>query len=107
MLLADVVAASTAATATRSRLAKTAAVAGALRAAGPDDAATVAAYLSGVLPQRRIGVSWRGLSTLPTPATEATATVGEVDAALGEIALSREAVRQRHGRRRCPTCSPG
>jgi DNA ligase-1 len=40
-----------------------------------------------VLPQRRIGVSWRGLSTLPTPATEATATVGEVDAALGEIAL--------------------
>ncbi|TPG83672.1 ATP-dependent DNA ligase, partial [Pseudomonas caspiana] len=87
MLLADVVAASTAATATRSRLAKTAAVAGALRAAGPDDAATVAAYLSGVLPQRRIGVSWRGLSTLPTPATEATATVGEVHAALGEIAL--------------------
>jgi DNA ligase-1 len=34
VLLADVVAASTAATATRSRLAKTAAVAGALRAAG-------------------------------------------------------------------------
>jgi DNA ligase-1 len=87
VLLADVVAASTAATATRSRLAKTAAVADALRAAGPDDAATVAAYLSGVLPQRRIGVSWRGLSTLPTPATEATATVGDVDAALGGIAL--------------------
>jgi DNA ligase-1 len=87
VLLADVVAASAAATATRSRLAKTAAVADALRAAGPQDAATVAAYLSGVLPQRRIGVSWRGLSTLPTPAMEATATVGEVDAALGEIAL--------------------
>ncbi|MEO6412926.1 MAG: ATP-dependent DNA ligase [Pedococcus sp.] len=86
MLLADVVAASAAATATRSRLAKTAAVADALRAAGPEDAATVAAYLSGVLPQRRIGVSWRGLSTLPTPGSEATATVGEVDAALGEIA---------------------
>ena len=87
MLLADVVAASAAATATRSRLAKTAAVADALRTAGREDAATVAAYLSGVLPQRRIGVSWRGLSTLPTPATEATATVGEVDAALGEVAL--------------------
>ena len=74
------------ATATRSRLAKTAAVADALRAAGPDDAATVAAYLSGVLPQRRIGVSWRGLSTLPAPAREATATVAEVDAALSQIA---------------------
>ncbi|SDO97597.1 DNA ligase-1 [Pedococcus dokdonensis] len=86
MLLADVVAASAAASATRSRLAKTAAVAGALRAAGPDEAATVAAYLSGVLPQRRIGVSWRGLSTLPSPAARATATVAEVDAALGEIA---------------------
>lgn len=87
MLLADVVAASAAATATRSRLAKTAAVADALRSAGPGEAATVAAYLSGVLPQRRIGVSWRGLSTLPTPAQEATATVAEVDAALAEIAL--------------------
>ncbi|MGA8979560.1 MAG: ATP-dependent DNA ligase [Pedococcus sp.] len=85
MLLADVVAASHAATATRSRLAKTAAVADALRAAGPQDAATVAAYLSGVLPQRRIGVSWRGLTTLPAPAAEPSATVAEVDAALTAI----------------------
>jgi DNA ligase-1 len=85
VLLADVVAASLAATATRSRLAKTAAVAEALRAAGPDDAATVAAYLSGVLPQRRIGVSWRGLSTLPPAASDATVTVAEVDAALTAI----------------------
>ncbi|GAA4730382.1 ATP-dependent DNA ligase [Pedococcus ginsenosidimutans] len=85
MLLADVVAASRAASATRSRLAKTAAVAEALRAAGPDDAATVAAYLSGVLPQRRIGVSWRGLATLPDAAAEPTATVAEVDRALTTI----------------------
>ena len=76
------VAASRAATATRSRLAKTAAVAEALRAAGPDDAATVAAHLSGALPQRRVGVSWRGLAELPPPAAEPSATVGEVDAAL-------------------------
>ncbi|NYG08454.1 DNA ligase-1 [Phycicoccus badiiscoriae] len=87
MLLADVVAASQAATATRSRLAKTAAVADALRAAGPQDAATVAAYLSGVLPQRRVGVSWRGLSTLPEPALSATVTVAEVDAALTAIGV--------------------
>lgn len=85
MLLADVVAASRAATETRSRLAKTAAVADALRAAGPEESATVAAYLSGVLPQRRVGVSWRGLSTLPAPATTATVTVAEVDAALTAI----------------------
>ncbi|WP_406830918.1 ATP-dependent DNA ligase [Pedococcus sp. KACC 23699] len=85
MLLADVVAASQAASATRSRLAKTAAVADALRAAGPQDAATVAAYLSGVLPQRRIGVSWRGLATLPEPAAEPSVTVAEVDEALTSI----------------------
>ena len=85
MLFADVVAASHLASATRSRLAKTAAVADALRAAGPADAATVAAYLSGVLPQRRIGVSWRGLSTLPEPAAEPSVTVAEVDAALTTI----------------------
>lgn len=85
MLLADVVAASHTASATRSRLAKTAAVADALRSAGPDDAATVAAYLSGVLPQRRIGVSWRGLSTLPEPAAEPSVTVAEVDEALTTI----------------------
>ncbi|NNM44908.1 ATP-dependent DNA ligase [Knoellia koreensis] len=89
MLFADVVAASRAATATRSRLAKSAAVADALRAAGEGDATeagTVAAYLSGALPQRRVGVSWRGLRSLPTPSDDATVTVGEVDAALTELA---------------------
>ncbi|HEV7172405.1 ATP-dependent DNA ligase [Pedococcus sp.] len=86
MLFADVVAASQAATATRSRLAKTAAVAAALRAAGAADAPTVAAFLSGTLPQRRVGVSWRGLAELPPPATSATVTVAEVDAALTALA---------------------
>ncbi len=86
MLFADVVAASHAATATRSRLAKTAAVADALRAAGPHEAATVAAYLSGALPQRRVGVSWRGLATLPPAADAPSLTVSEVDAALGALA---------------------
>jgi DNA ligase 1 len=85
MLFSQVVEASRAAAATRSRLAKTAAVADALRAAGPADAGTVAAYLSGVLPQRRIGVSWRGLSSLPDPAREPSLTVAEVDEALTRI----------------------
>ncbi len=43
-------------------------------------------YLAGVLPQRRIGVSWRGLQSLPAPATDPTLTVLEVDAALSTIA---------------------
>ncbi|QGN57236.1 ATP-dependent DNA ligase [Nostocoides sp. HKS02] len=86
MLFAEVVDASRAAAATRSRLAKTAAVAGALRAAGPVDAATVAAHLSGVLPQRRVGVSWRGLTALPDPAELPSVTVTEVDLALTALA---------------------
>jgi DNA ligase-1 len=86
VLFADVVEASRAATATRSRLAKTAAVAKALRAAGPVDAATVAAHLSGTLPQRRVGVGWRSLTALPAAAAEPTATVAEVDLALTTLA---------------------
>ena len=86
MLFAEVVAASRNATATRSRLAKMAAVADVLRAAGPADAATVASYLSGVLPQRRVGVSWRGLTALPAPAAVAAVTVADVDAGLSRIA---------------------
>jgi DNA ligase 1 len=86
VLFAEVVAASRTAAATRSRLGKTAAVADVLRAAGPTDAATVASYLSGVLPQRRVGVSWRGLTALPPPAAVPTATVAEVDDALTRLA---------------------
>jgi DNA ligase-1 len=86
MLLADVVAVSQAAAATRSRLAKTDAIAGALRTAPAGEALTVAAYLSGVLPQRRIGVGWRGLSTLPPPAAEPSVTLSEVDEQLSALA---------------------
>src|SRR5688500_18486878 len=85
MLFSHVVEASQAAAATRSRLAKTKAVAEALRAAGPRDAGTVAADLSGVLPQRRIVVSWRELSSLPEPAAEPALTVAEVDEALSRV----------------------
>jgi DNA ligase 1 len=107
VLFAEVLAASRTAAATRSRLAKMATVAETLRAAGPEEAATVAAYLSGVLPQRRVGVSWRGLAVLPPPAAEATVTVAEVDEslrALGTISgsgsgpLRGEAVRALFGR---------
>ncbi|GAB3079569.1 ATP-dependent DNA ligase [Intrasporangium mesophilum] len=89
MLLSDVVATSQAVAATTSRTAKVDALAGCLKRAsldGPEVVELVASHLSGVLPQRRIGVSWRGLQTLPTPATEPTLTVEDVDAEATRIA---------------------
>jgi DNA ligase-1 len=94
MPLARVIATSASVAATRSRTAKVAALAQTLRAAaadprtheGPRQVEVVTDYLAGVLPQRRIGVSWRGLQAAPAPAAEATLTVPEVDAALGSIA---------------------
>ncbi len=85
MLLSALVETSQAVASTRSRTAKTEAIAAALRQAAPAESATVAAYLSGVLPQRRIGVGWRGLSTLPEPAPTATLEVAEVDRALDSL----------------------
>jgi DNA ligase-1 len=85
MLLSDLVETSRAVAATRSRTAKTEAIAAALRQAAPDETATVAAYLSGVLPQRRLGVGWRGLSSLPDPADTPRLEVTEVDAALDAL----------------------
>ncbi len=89
MLLSDVVDTSRAVAATSSRTAKVEALAACLsRAAldGPDTVEVVAAHLSGVLPQRRIGVSWRGLRSLPEPADEPTLTVADVDAAATAMA---------------------
>ena len=68
MLLADVVATSATVAATRSRKAKVAALAALLAVASPDELETVTAYLGGALRQRRTGLGWRGLSSLPPPA---------------------------------------
>ncbi|WP_323101228.1 ATP-dependent DNA ligase [Intrasporangium sp. YIM S08009] len=89
MLLSDVVDTSRAVAATSSRTAKVEALAACLsRAAldGPDTVEVVAAHLSGALPQRRIGVSWRGLRSLPEPADGPTLTVADVDAAATAMA---------------------
>ncbi|MBC9731897.1 ATP-dependent DNA ligase [Nocardioides marmotae] len=78
MLLADVVATSRAVAATRSRKAKVSAVAellGRLDDAGPEEVATVVSYLAGSLRQRRTGLGWRSLATLPPPAAEPSLTV--------------------------------
>ncbi|MEI2775730.1 MAG: ATP-dependent DNA ligase [Tetrasphaera sp.] len=86
MQLADVLATSEQLVATPARNAKIALVAQALRQAGPGEVATVAAYLSNTLPQRRVGVGWATLAALPPPAAQATLTVPEVDAALTRLA---------------------
>ena len=81
MLLADLVATSTAVAATRSRKAKVVALADALRAADPEERETVVSYLGGALRQRRTGLGGRGVSELPAPASTPSLTVAEVHAA--------------------------
>lgn len=91
MQLSRVIETSAAVAATRSRTAKTALLAEALREADSAGARSarlvevVADYLSGTLPQRTVGVGWRSLSSLPDPAAESTMTVLEVDAALEDL----------------------
>ena len=107
VLLADLVDTSAKVAATRSRTAKTAAIADALRRAAPDEVETVVAYLSGELRQRRTGVSWRSLADTPPPAAERRLSVAEVDEAFeaisamtgtGSQGAKREALRSLLGR---------
>lgn len=96
MLLAEVAATSDAVAATRSRLAKRAAIADLLRraaagerAANDDLPATievVVSYIAGALRQRRTGLGYAALRDLPPPAVEATLTVRDVDTAFAEMA---------------------
>jgi DNA ligase-1 len=88
MLLADLVAAYDTVRATRSRKAKVAALAEALSAAaaGPAEEVEVAtSYLSGALRQRRTGLGWRSLTTLPDPAEAPSLTVLGVDGVFEEM----------------------
>ncbi len=94
MLLLDVVQVSAAVAATRSRKAKSAAIAALLTSARTDDEThgsveieIVVSYVSGSLRQRRTGLGHRGLSALPEPADVATLTVAGVDAAFEALSL--------------------
>src|SRR3954469_19149471 len=86
VLLADVVATSGAVSATRSRKAKVAAIADLLAATGTAELDIVVAYVGGTLRQRRTGLGWRGLASLPPPASTPTLTVSEVHEAFDRIA---------------------
>ena len=99
MLLAEVAATSDAVAATRSRLAKRAAIADLLRrtaeagngsdettADTADDLEIVVSYLAGELRQRRTGLGYAALRDLPPPSPDATLTVRDVDAAFAAMA---------------------
>jgi DNA ligase-1 len=86
MLLHDLVETSGVVAATRSRKAKVAALAERLAQAEVDELPVVTAYLGGTILQRRTGVGWRGLSSLPDPTDEPSVTVLEVHEALERLA---------------------
>jgi DNA ligase-1 len=85
VLLDELAATSEQVAATRSRREKVALLADALRRAGADEAEVAATYLGGSIRQRRTGVGWRSLGTLPAPASAPTLTLPEVDAALEHL----------------------
>jgi DNA ligase-1 len=85
VLLDELVTTSRAVASTRSRLAKRRALAALLSSAGPDDVEVVVAYLAGELRQRRTGIGWALLRSLPPPAGAPTLSVLDVDAELQRI----------------------
>ncbi|HET7326076.1 MAG TPA: ATP-dependent DNA ligase [Nocardioidaceae bacterium] len=87
MLLTELVETSAAVGATRSRSAKTELLADALCRADHDEVETVVAYLSGELRQRRTGIGWRTLQSLPPPAESPTLGVSQVHQRLEQISL--------------------
>jgi DNA ligase-1 len=83
--LADVAEASAEIATTGARSAKTKRLAAVLRAADTEDVPTLVAWLSGELLQRRIGVGWAALSTIPPAASAPSLTVAEVNRAFAEM----------------------
>ncbi|WP_037914712.1 ATP-dependent DNA ligase [Actinacidiphila yeochonensis] len=86
MLFAEVARVSREVARTSARSRKTRLLADFFAAARPQDAPVAIAYLSGRLPQGRIGVGWAALRERADPAPEPSLTVLGVDAALTELA---------------------
>ncbi len=89
VFFADLAGTSAAVTATSARRSKVELLAASLRAlAGTGDPLQIeagAAYLSGEMRQRQIGVGWASLRDLPAAAEQPSLTVREVDARLAEL----------------------
>jgi DNA ligase-1 len=92
-LLANLVETSQRVSATSGRLAKVRELAGLLRALAPDEIETGAHYLSGELPQGRIGIGYAALRSAASnpPAATATLPISDVDGLLTELAGIRGA----------------
>ena len=75
MLLHDLVTTSAEVASTRSRKAKVVALAALLSRTHAEEVGLVVSYLGGRLLQRRTGVGWRSLTSLPGPADEPSLTV--------------------------------
>src|SRR3954468_12496535 len=89
---------SAAVAATRSRKAKTEAIADLLAGAAPEEVAPAVAFLSGRLTQRQIGVGWAQLRDPPPPASASELSVEAVDAAFEAIGRIGGAGSQRERR---------
>jgi ATP-dependent DNA ligase I len=91
MLLATLVDASAAVAATRSRLKKRAVLSNCLRAAAADEGSIVVSYLSGTLPQGRIGLGRALVRELGhvAPIAQPALTLREVDATFARVAATR------------------
>jgi DNA ligase 1 len=89
-LFSELVATSDRVASTSSRTAKVAALADLLRRLEPDEVVATVALLSGEARQGRIGVGWATLAALPpaAPATAASLSVADVDAALDRLAAT-------------------
>ena len=85
VLLAELVAASEAVGATRSRREKVALLAGVLGRLAPAEVGAAVAFASGEPRQRPLGVGWASVRDLPSPAAAPSLTVAEVDAALEHV----------------------
>ncbi|KRA23957.1 DNA ligase [Microbacterium sp. Root61] len=86
MLLTELVAASEVVAATASRKAKVAALADVLSLLEPEEIPVAVGFLIAKPRQGRVGVGWRGLTTLEVAhAAEPTLTIGEVDAFLARL----------------------
>ena len=90
MLFRDLVATSLAVGDTRSRLAKVGHLAALLARLAPDEVRPAVAYLSGLVPQGKLGVGWATMSALPREGEGGGAPLAvlEVDRALGELAAA-------------------
>jgi DNA ligase 1 len=86
VLLRDVADASADVAATTSRREKIARLAACLARLSAEEVPVAVAYLAGRLPQGSIGVGWAALRKLPTPTSEPTLELCDVDATIARIA---------------------